>query len=376
MSTPITRREFTRRTAATALATFAVTSCGGEDPEGGAAQPASRPSPLDILILGGTGFIGPHQVRAALDRGHSVTLFNRGQRAPDMFPEIETIIGDRANDLEGLRGRAWDAVIDNSATNPEWVRASAGLLADSAGRYLYVSSTGVYFPYLTRGADESVEPALVVDSTKGGSSTYGVNKALSEDEVEAAFGDRAIVVRPHFIAGPGDPTDRFTSWPLRLSSRPEIVAPGTPDDPVQYVDVRDLIPWMIALLEGEASGVFNAAGPAEPQGVGEMITRVASAVESDAEITWIPDLDFLDEHGFGGVPWVPPRGDLYGMASVDNSRAIEHGLAFRPVEETARDSLAWYRSQPADYQAEMRHGPSEAEEAEMLAAWHARAAQG
>lgn len=330
------------------------------------------PRPLSILVLGGTGFIGPHQVRFALDRGHSVTLFNRGQSAPDMFPELETIIGDRETDLEGLRGRQWDAVIDNSATNPEWVRASTRLLADAAGRYLYISSTGVYYPYLTTGADESVEPLLEKTEEGGMSSSYGVDKARSEDVVEAAFGQRGLVVRPHFIAGPGDATDRFTSWPVRLDDRPEVVAPGTPEDPVQYVDVRDLTSWMIRLLENDVGGVFNAGGPAQPQGVGEFIRRVATAIGSEAQATWIDDLDFLREHRFSAVPWIPPEGDLLGMATVNSDKALSQGLTLRPVEETARDSLAWFRGQPEERQADLRHGPSPEAEAEMLAAWKAR----
>lgn len=371
----ITRRDFARLSAL-AIGSLAVgAGCGGtggEGSDGGTGTDQPPPRPLDLLILGGTGFIGPHQVQFALDRGHDVTLFNRGQSAPDMFPDLETIIGDRESDLEGLRGRQWDAVIDNSATNPEWVRASAELLADSAGRYLYVSSTGVYFPYLTTGADESVEPLLEKDPEKGMSSSYGVDKALSEDEVEAAFGERGLVVRPHFIAGPGDPTDRFTSWPVRLSDRPEVVGPGTPDDPVQYIDVRDLTSWMIRLLENEVGGVFNAGGPAERQGVGEFIRRVAAGIGSDAAVTWIDDLDFLQEHRFSAVPWIPPEGDLLGMATVNSDKALSEGLTLRPVEDTARDSLEWFRSQPQERQAELRHGPSAEAEAEMLAAWKAR----
>ena len=375
MQPSISRRDFARLSAL-ALGGLAAAGCGGEGGQdgGGGADPAddAPARPLDILVLGGTGFIGPHQVRFALDRGHNVTLFNRGQSAPDMFPDLETIIGDRESDLEGLRGRQWDAVIDNSATNPEWVRASAQLLADSAGRYLYVSSTGVYFPYLTTGADESLEPLLEKDPEGGMSSSYGVDKALSEDEVEAAFGDRGLVVRPHFIAGPGDPTDRFTSWPVRLSGRPEVVGPGTPDDPVQYIDVRDLTSWMVRLLENEVGGVFNAGGPAEPQGVGEFIRRVAAGIGSDAEVTWIDDLEFLQEHQFFAVPWIPPEGDLLGMATVNSDKALSQGLTLRPVEDTARDSLDWFRSQPEERQADLRHGPDAEAEAELLAAWKAR----
>ena len=375
MHDSITRRDFARLSAL-AVGSLAVgAGCGGSGEDGsaeGSTAAERTPAPLDILILGGTGFIGPHQVSHALERGHNVTLFNRGQSAPDMFPDLETIIGDRETDLEGLRGRSWDAVIDNSATNPEWVRSSAQLLAGSAGRYLYVSSTGVYFPYLTTGADETVEPLLEKDPEKGMSSSYGVDKALSEDEVEAAFGDRALVVRPHFIAGPGDPTDRFTSWPVRLAGRPEVVGPGTPDDPVQYIDVRDLTSWMIRLLEDEASGVFNAGGPAERQGVGEFIRRVAAGIGSEAQVTWVDDVEFLGENGFFAVPWIPPEGDLLGMATVNSDKALAQGLTLRPVEDTARETLEWFRSQSAERQADLRHGPSAEDEAELLAAWKAR----
>ncbi|MGI9626634.1 MAG: NAD-dependent epimerase/dehydratase family protein [Longimicrobiales bacterium] len=357
----IDRRDFIK-TAFAGSAALSLAGCAGDD------RSSAEPRSLDLLVLGGTGFIGPYQIRYALSRGHNVTMFNRGQSNPDMFPELERLIGDRAGDLTALERRRWDAVIDNSATDPDWVRASAGLLADSVDQYLFVSSTGVYYPYHTPGADEALAPntEMIPDD---GSSTYGVNKALSEGEAESAFPGRAIVVRPHFIAGPDDPTDRFTSWPVRLSRGTPVIGPGTPADPVQFVDVRDVTEFMVTLIEEGHAGVYNAAGPALPTGVGPFIEAVQSGVGVASEVVWIDDLDFLAEQRFQAVPWIPPSGDLEAMAQVSNAKALEHGLQLRPIADTARDTIEWWNQQPEERREELAHGPSEEREAEIIAEW-------
>src|SRR2546423_3036669 len=219
------------------------------------------PAPIDLLVLGGTGFIGPYLVRYAVARGHRVTIFTRGRRQADLPNEVVRLIGDRNGQLGALIGKRWDAVVDDSATNPEWVRQSAQLLKDSTRQYLFTSSTGVYYPYRKRGLDESVAPHLEVADPKDGSETYGVAKARCEREVLQAFGDRGLVVRPTYIVGPGDTSDRFPYWPVRLARGGEVLAPGRHDDPVQIIDVRDLAEWMVRLLEEQRSGVFHAARP-------------------------------------------------------------------------------------------------------------------
>ena len=271
--------------------------------------------------------------------------------------------------MDGLRGQTFDAVIDNSANQEEWVSASAALLEPNVGRYLFVSSTGVYYPYHTRGVDESVDPVMEFDASDDtGSSTFGVNKARAEQHTLNIFGDRGLVVRPHFIAGPGDPTDRFTNWPVRLAERPRVIVPGTPADPVQWIDVRDVTHFMIRLLEDEASGIYNAAGPTPNMGVGELAERVRAAVQSEAELVQIDDLDFLDEMNFTPIPWIPPRDELFGMASVDSSKALDAGLTLRPVEETAVDTLEWFRGEVSAGSREPQFLSAE-RETEILEAW-------
>jgi 2'-hydroxyisoflavone reductase len=243
-------------------------------------------SPLNLLVLGGTGFIGPHLVRHAVSRGHRVTIFTRGRHEADLPNAVTRLTGDRNGHLDALVGKKYDAVVDDSATNPEWVRQSAQLLKDSAGRYLFTSSTGVYYPYLKRGLDEAVAPHLDVADPKDGSETYGVAKARCEMHVHDAFGERAIVVRPTYIVGPGDTSDRFPYWPVRLARGGEVLAPGRHDDPVQVIDVRDLAEWMVRLLEEQRSGVFNAVGPKDTLTMPSFLEQARVALNADVTFTW------------------------------------------------------------------------------------------
>ena len=256
------------------------------------------PAPLRILILGGTGFVGPNQVRSALARGHEVTLFNRGITNPDLFPDLETLIGDRDGDLAALEGRTWDIVIDNSANLPRWVRLSAEALRGSVGKYLFVSSTGVYIPYLTTDIREDA-PVDTIDDPETevvNGRTFGALKALAEEEARTTFPDTHLVLRPTYIIGPGDPTDRYTYWPVRLARGGEVLAPGTPDDPMQHVDVRDLAAFMIRAVEDDFTGTYNVTGPREPLTMGGLLERTRAAVGSDATLTWV-NAGFLQEHG-------------------------------------------------------------------------------
>ena len=328
------------------------------------------PAPLRILILGGTGFVGPNQVRSAVARGHEVTLFNRGVSNPGLFPDLETLIGDRDGDLAALEGREWDVVIDNSANIPRRVRLSAEALRGSVRKYLFVSSTGVYIPYLTTDIHEDA-PVDTIDDPETeviNGRTFGALKALAEDEARNAFPDHHLVLRPTYIIGPGDPTDRYTYWPVRLARGGEVLAPGTPDDPMQNVDVRDLAAFMIKAVEDDLTGTLNVVGPREPLTMGGLLERTRAAVGSDVTLTWV-DAAFLAEHGRPALTyWTEPAGDYLGMMQVNGDRAFAAGFAMRPLEQTAVETLEWFNAQDAERQ-ELRSGLTPEREAELLAAF-------
>jgi 2'-hydroxyisoflavone reductase len=334
------------------------------------------PRPLDILILGGTNLTGPHHVRYALERGHSVSIFTRGRREPglfkDAFEHVEHLIGDRANNLEALKGRRWDAVIDASGASEKWTRDSAQLLKDHADTYLYISSTGVYYPYLTTNIDETTAPLLVDESGgEDGSAAYGVMKALSELEAKRAFGEeRTCVVRPGYIVGPLDSTHRGTYWPDRLTRGGEIMVPGKKTDQVQQIDVRDLTEWIIHLLEDGVHGTFNATGPSSLMTMEEFVYGMRAATSSDVTWTWIEDYRFLADHEvLYAIPWILPMGKDRGSQTINIDRAKAAGLTFRPVALTAMETLDWYYTLPEDRQANPPMAITREKEAQVLAAW-------
>ena len=366
-ATDLTRREFVGA-ATVAVGGLALGACGGEgggDPGGG-----GSPTPLRILILGGTNFIGPHQVRAAVERGHEVTLFNRGITNPDLFPDLETLIGDRNGDLGALVGREWDVVIDNPANIPRWVRLSAEALRGSVGKYVYVSSTGVYVPYLTTDIREDAPVDTIEDPETEvvDGRTFGALKALAEDEARGAFPDSHLVVRPTYIVGPGDPTDRYTYWPVRLSRGGEVLAPGDPADPMQHVDVRDLGAFMIKAVEDDLDGTMNVVGPREPLTMGSLLETTRTAIGSDAELIWV-NAAFLQDQGLPALTyWTEPAGDYLGMMQVNGDRAFAAGFEPRPLEQTARETLEWFNAQDPERQ-ELRAGLTPEREAELIAAF-------
>jgi 2'-hydroxyisoflavone reductase len=343
--------------------------------------PAREPgAPMKILILGGTGFLGPHFVRDALGRGHEVTLFNRGKTNPHLFPELEKLRGDRREgDLSALEGRRFDAVIDTSGYIPEHVTATATLLS-SSGQYLFVSSVSAYRDQGRAGL--KVGDPLAPHPEPGSDELpkyYGPLKALCEQAAEDAMPGRTTVIRPGLIVGPGDPTDRFTYWPARIARGGEMIAPGRPDDPVQLIDARDLAAFMVDCVERELTNIYNAVGPGERLSVEAMlrtgIEAIAPAGAADASLTWIP-AEFLAEHEvmpWVNMPvWVPPSDEEFGgLGSVDGSGAIADGLRFRPLAETMVETLAYWNELPEERRAEPRAGLSAAREAEVLAAWHA-----
>lgn len=335
---------------------------------------AVRTAPLRILVLGGTGFIGPYQVRYALERGHTVTIFNRGRTNAGMFGgAVEQLLGDRSNNLESLKGRTWDAVIDNSATNPEWVKLSAQLLRASAGQYLFISTRSAYYD-TSAVPMTAAAPLYSRENTQvepGRPLPYGLSKALAEGEARAAFGERTTIVRPGLIIGPGDETDRFTYWPVKMDRGGEILAPGDGSDRVQIIDVRDLSEWVIRLIENRHYGSFNAVGPKLGPQFRDWLATIHRAVDANAMFTWI-DTDWLVENGvrpYADIPvWQPARGRTRGFAQFDLTAEIERGLTFRPLEVTARDTLAWWQSLPAQRQI-LKAGMKPEREAELLRKW-------
>jgi 2'-hydroxyisoflavone reductase len=342
--------------------------------------------PMRILILGGTGFTGPFQVRYALERGHKVTVFNRGKTHPGELPkEVEQLIGDRNGQLEALKDRKWDVVIDNPTSVPVWVRDAAQILKGNVDRYVFISTISVYADTTKPGTDESAPlakyngPDAMKESRESIIASkfalYGPLKALSEQEAEKWFPKQTLIIRPGLIVGPRDETDRFTYWPVRIDRGGEVLAPGDPSDPVQFIDGRDLAEWTIRMVERRETGAYNATGPEKTLGVGAMLEGIKAANKSNANFTWV-NADFLEAQKvapWSDIPvWVPPRGEEGGMGRISIQRALAKGLTFRLLSETARDTLAWFKAQPAERQAKVKAGLSPEREAEVLAAWHKR----
>jgi 2'-hydroxyisoflavone reductase len=342
--------------------------------------------PLRILILGGTGFTGPFQVRYALSRGHKVTVFNRGKTHPGELPkEAEQLIGDRNGQLDALKGRTWDVVVDIPTTLPVWVRDAAQILKGNVDRYVFISTISVYSDNSKPGMDESGPLAKYegADAMKETQETlraskyglYGPLKVLSEKEAEKWFPGKALIIRPGLIVGPGDESDRFTYWPVRLDRGGEVLAPGSPTDPVQFIDARDLAEWTIRMVEQGTTGIFNATGPKSKLTMGEMLDGIKKVTNSESRYTWV-DADFLASQKvspWSDMPvWVPPRGEEAGFSMVSINRALNKGLTFRPIPDTARATLDWFRKQAPERQAKLRAGITPERETEVLAAWHAR----
>jgi 2'-hydroxyisoflavone reductase len=396
-------------------------------PQAGPARPVPTASKKKILILGGTGFLGPKTVASATARGHEVTIFNRGRREKLLPLEIkvEHLYGNRdpelpADDekgpdgkllhpdatprgLEALVGRRWDVVIDNSGYFPRMVTASAQLLAKQAGLYIYISSISAYAENPPAGGDETAALATLADpkvETMGPAfENYGGLKALCEQAAEAAFPGRAAIVRPGYIVGPGDPTDRFTYWPARIARGGDVLAPGAPDDPLQWIDVRDLADWLVTLAERGTSGRFNAIGPPKPARWGDVLKTCVDASGAGAKLVWVP-ASWLEQNGMGDEDafpiWVPPTGKFAGFHRWNNDRAEAAGLVFRPIADTVKAILAWYPGElarrtrvaheleeaakakgqpapPAGDPGALRAGPPADKERELLAKWQAAA---
>ncbi|MGH7460060.1 MAG: NAD-dependent epimerase/dehydratase family protein, partial [Longimicrobiales bacterium] len=355
------RRDFVKTTAAAG----AALALGARSVE---AEPIEQaPTALKILVLGGTGFTGPHQVNYAVARGHQVTVFNRGRRQADIPKSVEHLTGDRneANGVAALKSnRTWDVVIDVPTTNPRWVRDAAGALKGRANQYIFISTISTYAGFPKAWMDETADvskytgekdPFTLTPEEAGAGNLYGPLKVLSEQEAEKWFPGKTTVIRPGLIVGPGDPSNRFTYWPVRIARGGEVLAPGDGKDPVQIVDARDLAEWIIRMAEQNVTGVYNATGPKSPLTMGEMLGGIRAVMPGDLDVkfTWVPGELLRDQqiNGWSHMPvWVPAREGNEGWSRVSVAKAISKGLSYRPLAETAKATLDWHKTRPADQQ--------------------------
>jgi 2'-hydroxyisoflavone reductase len=366
---PVSRRDFIQWSAT--AATLAAT---GLDLN----ARATKPAPKKILILGGTGFLGPATIEVAQARGHQVTMFNRGKTRPDLFPGVEKLHGDRdpkkGEGLKALEGGHWDAVIDNSAYYPRMVAASAGLLAPRVKQYLIISSISAYHEPNPENGTEDAPLATLADPTVETMGkdfgNYGGLKALCEQAAQKALPGRTAVIRPGYIVGPDDPTGRFTYWPARFDRGGEVAVPGAPGDPVQIIDVRDLAAWLVLMVEQGTTGVFNACGPEHRLPWGDLVQAFQKAGHPGAKPVWIPAEFVAQQKDLEFPIWAPYAGETKGFHTWRNDHAVKAGLRFRPVEQTAKDTLAWFKTQEkVDQGRNKLAGPTAEQEAKLLAAW-------
>jgi len=366
-----TRRELLKlglSAAATALSPGLASAVGKAD------------KPLRILILGGTGFTGPHQVRYALARGHQVTLFNRG-RKPQRWPDdVEELLGDRdTGDYSALQGREWDVCIDNPTSVPVWVRDAASVLKGHIGHYVFISTISVYADTSQPNMDEDAAVATydgddamaeTMAGLRANMNLYGPLKALSEAQARQEYGEKAVtIIRPGLIVGPGDETDRFTYWPVRIARGGDVAAPGDGSDPVQFIDARDLAEWTVRMAETGTAGTFNATGPNYEMSMAAMLHGIRAGTTAGARLHWLPT-SFLEKQGvqaWSDMPvWVPGVGDSAGFARVSNQRAMQCGLSFRRFSETVGDTLAWFATLPSERQSALRAGLKTEKERDLL----------
>lgn len=347
-------------------------------------------APLNILILGGTGFTGPEQVDYAIARGHRVTLFNRNQTRPGLFKGkvAEELIGDLNNDTSALEGKKFDVVIDNPTTLPAWVRNAAKYLRGNVKHYIFISTTSTYRDQSQIGINEDSPttpmPAGVDPySLDLAAASYGAFKTRAEQEVRAQYEGMSTIIRPCLIVGPLDRTDRFTYWPARIDKGGEVLAPDKPDDPCQFIDSRDLAEWTIRMAEAREFGVYNAIGPAHPMTIGEMLYGVKAITTAGAQFTWVP-WEFLQANDVrpwrNMTVWQPPVGRTAGYQRRNASKAIAKGLTFRPLAVTAKDTLDWHKTRPQKEQDATLNGEinglAMAREAEVLALWKKSSTEG
>ena len=370
MTAPTRRTFLSSLAAAGAVAPFAARAA--------AAAPIRRSEPQHILVLGGTAFLGPHFVRAALAKGHKVSLFNRGKTTPGMFADLEQLRGDREKgDLESLKGRKFDAVVDTSGYVPAHVEATAKLLGATCKHYQFISTISVYGAFGDRpdSIDETTAPSVVEDGKvekvnliKEAMPFYGPLKARCEAAAEAAMPGRVATIRPGLIVGPGDTSDRFTWWPVRMDKGGEVLCPGDQDGHVQVIDVRDLAYWMLHCIEQNVVGVYNATGFHGRVSMAEMLGACKAATSTPVTLTWASE-EFLQENKvqpYMQMPcWIPRE----GRSVIQTGKAQQQGLKFRPLADTIRDTLQWAKTERGD-KPFARTGLKPEREAELLAKWH------
>lgn len=335
---------------------------------------------LRVLILGGTGFIGPHFVDGLRAHGHKLTLFNRGKRNPGLFPDVETLTGDRNGQIDALQGRDWDVVIDNSGYRPREVQLTADLLQDRVQHYIYISSISAYADLSKPGVDEDSPLATLQDPAveQITDATYGGLKAACERVVERTYGKRCTVIRPSYIVGPGDTTDRFTYWPVRTARGGEMLAPGTAADPIQFIDVRDLADFVRLCVERKLDGRYNLCNQPRSVSMGDLLQTSRRVSKSTATFVWVSP-QFVEAQQLlesGEIPlWAPSTGEFAGMALVSPARAVAKGLRFRDLQTTVADTLAWHAKRPAEQQRKLQAGLTPEREAELLKLWRAGSKQ-
>src|SRR5215469_12090461 len=338
---------------------------------------AADVQPKTLLILGGTGFIGPHLTEEAQRRGWRISHFNRGKTTPQGVEGVESLVGDRKGQLDALRGRKWDAVVDDTGFIPRYVKMSAELLSPNVAYCLFISSISVYADFAQPNDEQSPTGALEnPDIEQVSDTTYGPMKALCERYTQEAFRDRACVVRPGYIVGPLDRSDRFTYWPVRASKGGEMLAPGTPHDPIQVIDVRDLARWMMTLVESRRNGCFNADSPPGAFTMGALISASQrQSPHAGTRVSWVPEDFLISDWKVDDLelpPWSPTKGKTAGASQTNVTAALKNGLRCRPLGETVRDTLLWFQSLPPERQAKLRAGLDAAKEAQTLKDWHSR----
>jgi 2'-hydroxyisoflavone reductase len=336
-----------------------------------------RVAPLNILILGGTGFTGPHQIHYAVARGHKITVFNRGRRQADLPSSVTHLVGDRNDNLEALKGKqTWDVVIDNPTTFPRWVRTAGEVLKGRTDQYVFISTLSVFDKWNVANMDENAPLATMPDPAVEDMQFYGAMKALAEKESEKWYPGKVTVIRPGLIVGPRDQTDRFTYWPVRIAKGGEVLCPPFADA-AQVIDARDLAEWTIRMGEERKYGIYNATGPRSPMTQIEMLAGVRAAMPGSLDVKLTPaDPAFLEEQKvrpWADLPvWIPNAGDTLYWGKANVAKAVAAGLTFRPLAVTSADTLAWHQTRPAEQQAKLRAGLTAEREAEVLKAWHVR----
>jgi 2'-hydroxyisoflavone reductase len=386
MKTSNSRRQFIKKGALASIAIpvlgSSVISCNtATKKEDNSTQNTNKK--LNILILGGTSFLGPHQIAYAISRGHKVATFTRGKTIPkintEAFKNVEQLIGDRENNLKALENRSWDIVIDNSGRQVKWTKDTANLLKDNVGMYMYTSSTGVYYPYRTNDIKEDTK--LVLEMPEGLTEDeqyeqeYGVMKGNSELAAIEAFGiERSIIIRPTYMIGPGDRTDRFVHWPNRLAKGGEVLVPGKKEDPVQYMDIRDVAEWMIRMAENKQHGTYNAVGPKNTQTMQQFVSEAAQSFDAQSNFVMVDDYEFLLANKvYYAVPWVIPVGDNYGSSRSSSQKAQDTGLTYRPLNDTVKDTYNWWNSDAVSAERKEKYANNPMEfanrEQELLTLW-------